>query len=116
MSSRMSISTSPQVDGITTQDIVRAIQRGTGSERFQSVSSPAPEENKSHTMGSRWSMMKSVIGIAKPRSSIYTGFTHHNDYQRFGSKLCICAVFNIIVLTLEYWTSGFVYVVFKARL
>lgn len=83
MSSRMSIITSPQDDGITTQDVVRAIQRGTGSDRLQPVVSPPPEENKSHTMGSRWSMMKSVIGFSKPRASIYTGFTHHNDYQRF---------------------------------
>ena len=78
----MRIDTNQDEDIITVDDIVKAIQRGPMSDRFRAVNATSPEENKTHTVGSRWSMMKSVIGIAKPRASIYTGYTQHNDYQR----------------------------------
>lgn len=70
-------------ENVTVEDVVRFIQRGPGSERLVQPPSPAEETKTPPTGRSRWSMMKSVIGMQKPRASIYTGYTHHNDYQRY---------------------------------
>jgi hypothetical protein len=71
-------------DRITADDIVRAIRRPPSDRIVAGTpsASPSVDEKKSHTFSSRLSFVKSAIGIAKPRTSIYTGHTQHNDYQR----------------------------------
>lgn len=72
-------------DRITAEDIIRAIQRPSSDRIISPVSdtSSSSDKEKSHTINSRWSLVKSVIGIQRRSSSIYTGGAQHSDFQRF---------------------------------
>ena len=71
-------------DQVTVDEVVTSIQRLDSSNRLFNRESEESQK-KVHTMGSRWSLVKSAMSMqpVRRKSSIYTGYTHTGDFQRY---------------------------------